>query len=215
MPCATKQVMVKKILTISSLLFVLSIQASENPYQSILNMMSKEKSTKREAASNLLRVNNLSYAPAMVDALFFIPRSGRKEMFEVLEKLTGHNAGNDYYNWVEYIGKKADLKSPPGYIKFKATLLSLIDPSYKKILYTGVPLKIRAEEIVWGGVSLDGIPPIDRPTFIAAEEARLKDKEKVFGISIRGEARAYPLRYLSWHEMVNDRIQGEPFTISY
>ena len=207
--------MVRKVLTISSLLLVLSVQAEVNPYQSILNMMSKEKGTRREAAASLMRANNVSYAPAMVDALFFMPRSTRKEMFELLEKLTGHDAGQDYYDWVEYIGKRTDLESPPGYIKFKATLLSLIDPSYKKILYAGIPLKIRAEEIVWGGVSLDGIPPIDQPTFIPAAEARLKDKEKVFGINIRGEPRAYPLRYLSWHEMVNDRIAGEPLTISY
>lgn len=193
----------------------LPVHTQENPYQSILNMMSKEKNIRREAAAKLLQLNDISYAPAMVDMLFYMPRSARGEMVEILEKTTGHKAGDDYYDWVEYIGKRSDLKSPPGYVKFKVALLSQIDPAYQKILYTGVFLKIRPEEIVWGGVNLDGIPPIDQPNFIGAAEAKLKENEKIFGVSLKEEARAYPLRYLSWHEMLNDRIAGEPITISY
>ncbi len=178
-------------------------------------MMSKEKDERREAATNLLQLEDASFAPAMVDVLFYMPRSARGEMIEILEETTGHKAGDAYYDWVEYIGKRSELKSPPGYIKFKVALLSLIDPRYKQILYTGVFLKIRPEEIVWGGVKLDGIPPIEAPKFIEAAEAKLKDNEKIFGVSLKGEARAYPLRYLSWHEMLNDRIAGEPVTLSY
>jgi Protein of unknown function (DUF3179) len=193
----------------------LHLSSAENPYQWILNMQSKEKDIRRKAAASLLQLNDASYAPAMVDMIFFMPRAARGEMIEVLEKTTGHKTGEDYYDWVEYIGKRSDLKSPPGYVKYKVALLSLIDPAYKKILYSEVFLKIRPEEIVWGGVKLDGIPPIDNPNFIGAAEAKLKETEKIFGVSLKGEARAYPLRYLSWHEMLNDRIAGEPITISY
>jgi hypothetical protein len=193
----------------------IALNAQEKAYQWILNMMSKEKSVRREAAANLLQLNNVSFAPAMVDVLFYMPRSARGEMVEILEKTTGHKAGDNYYDWVEYIGKRSDLKSPVGYVKFKVALLSLIDPKYKQILYTGVFLKIRPEEIVWGGVKLDGIPPIDTPNFIESAQAKLKNDEKIFGVSLKGESRAYPLRYLSWHEMLNDRIAGEPITISY
>lgn len=193
----------------------LPLHAQEKAYQWILNMMSKEKDERREAATNLLQLEDASFAPAMVDVLFYMPRSARGEMIEILEETTGHKAGDAYYDWVEYIGKRSELKSPPGYIKFKVALLSLIDPRYKQILYTGVFLKIRPEEIVWGGVKLDGIPPIEAPKFIEAAEAKLKDNEKIFGVSLKGEARAYPLRYLSWHEMLNDRIAGEPVTLSY
>jgi Protein of unknown function (DUF3179) len=205
-----------KGLLLASLLFSIALPLhAQEPYQWILNMISKEKKVRSEAATNLLQLKNVSYAPAMVDVLFYMPRSARGEMIEILEKTTGQKAGDNYYDWVEYIGKRSDLKSPPGYVKFKVTLLSLIDPTYKKILYTGVFLKIRPEEIVWGGVKLDGIPPIDTPSFIGAVEAKLKDNEKIFGVSLKGEARAYPLRYLSWHEMLNDRIAGESVSISY
>ncbi len=208
--------MMKKALALAIfIVFSHPLRSNENPYQWILNMMSKQKVMRQEAAANLLKLNNVSYAPAMVDVLFYMPRAARGEMIEVLEKITGNSPGDEYYEWVEYIGKRTDLKSPSGYVKFKVTLLSLIDPTYKKILYTGVPLKIRPEEIVWGGVGLDDISPIDTPGFIPAEKAQLKDKEKIFGVSWKGESRAYPLRYLSWHEMLNDRIAGDPITITY
>jgi hypothetical protein len=207
--------MLKGSAAIFILLLTISPAYAQQPYQWILNMMSREKSMRQEAANNLLKLNDESFAPAMVDILFYMPRSARGEMIEVLEKITGHKAGKEYYDWVEYIGKRSDLKSPAGYTRFKVTLLSLIDPTYKKVIYTGVPLKIRPEEIVWGGARLDGIPPVDQPKFIRAGEAKLKGNEKIFGVSLNGESRAYPLRYLSWHEMLNDRIGGEPITISY
>lgn len=197
------------------LCFVIPLHGQERTYQSILNMMSKEKNVRQEAAKNLLQLTDASYVPAMVDVLFYMPRSARGEMIEILQKTTGQKIGESYYDWVEFVGRRTDLKSPPGYVKFKVALLSLIDPTYKKILYTGVFTKIRPEEIVWGGVKLDGIPPIDAPSFIGTAEAKLKDNEKIFGVSLKGEARAYPLRYLSWHEMLNDRVGGEPVTISY
>ena len=204
---------------LAAVLFLLSLSlavpAQDPSYQWILNMVSKEKSVRKEAARRLSQVNNAALAPALVDALFYTPRAARGEIVELLEKSTGHKAGDAYFDWVEYIGKRNDLKPPEGYAQFKAALLSLIDERYKRMFYSGVPHKIRLEEIVWGGVTLDGIPPIDSPVLVTASEAKLKDDEHVFGITLRGESRAYPLRYLSWHEMLNDRIAGEPITLSY
>lgn len=195
--------------------FCLYANAHDSDYQIILNLLSKDKNVRRESAQSLLQSNNPMLIPALVDILFYIPRSNREEVTNVLEKISGENPGGRYYDWVEYVGRRDDLKSPPGYARFKAALLSLIDPAYKKILYTGVPFRIRPEEIVWGGVSLDGIPPIDAPVFLEVSRAELKDDEKVFGLTVRGESRAYPLRYMSWHEILNDIIAGEPITISY
>jgi hypothetical protein len=39
--------------------------------------------------------------------------------------------------------------------------------------------------------------------------------ERVFGVSINGDTRAYPARFLDWHEMFNDLIGGEPVTLAY
>jgi len=73
------------------------------------------------------------------------------------------------------------------------------------------------EEFVSGGPGRDGIPAIDRPRFvgIAAGERFLEPREPVAAVEIGGAARAYPIRILVWHEIVNDRIRGRPITVTY
>ena len=71
-------------------------------------------------------------------------------------------------------------------------------------------------EILSGGPPKDGIPSIDNPKFIpVAEVTDLADTEPVIGLIINGKARAYPLRVLTWHEIVNDELAGVPVTITY
>ena len=72
-------------------------------------------------------------------------------------------------------------------------------------------------EILPGGPPPDGIPPIDRPTFVAPAVARawLRPKEPVLAVGIAGDARAYPLQILVWHEIVNDVIGGTPVVVTY
>ena len=114
------------------------------------------------------------------------------------------------------MGRREDLVPKAGYLAFKAELFSRIDPRYKTVLYAGAPARIRLEEIVFGGVPLEGIPALDQPAHVAAAEAKyLTDSERVFGVSAGGEQRAYPLRILDWHEMLNDVVGGEPVTLSY
>jgi len=74
------------------------------------------------------------------------------------------------------------------------------------------------DEIISGGPPKDGIPSIDNPRFMAAGEIRENDlasTEPVIGVVIDGKARAYPLRVLTWHEIVNDSFNGVPITITY
>ncbi len=72
-------------------------------------------------------------------------------------------------------------------------------------------------EIRDGGPPRDGIPAIDDPPFIpAAQETRLGEREPVVTLRIDGEkARAYPVRYLIWHEIVNDTVGGVPVAVTY
>jgi hypothetical protein len=69
--------------------------------------------------------------------------------------------------------------------------------------------------IARGGPPRDGIPAIDRPRFVAAAKSGLKDDDRVLGLVRDGAARAYPVRILNWHEVVNDRIGSEPLAITY
>jgi hypothetical protein len=76
----------------------------------------------------------------------------------------------------------------------------------------GVPF----DEIMSGGPPKDGIPSIDRPKFVPLAEARdVRDTEPVIGLVLKGEARAYPLSILIWHEIVNDTVGGVPVAITY
>lgn len=62
----------------------------------------------------------------------------------------------------------------------------------------------------------DRIPAIDNPLFVPiAAENELADREPVIGVVIEGEARAYPLRIMMWHEIVNDVVGGLPVAVTY
>ena len=72
-------------------------------------------------------------------------------------------------------------------------------------------------EIISGGVGRDGIPAIDDPAFRpAAEETVLGPMEPVLTYAPEGgPARAYPMRYLTWHEIVNDTVAGRPIAVTF
>ncbi len=75
---------------------------------------------------------------------------------------------------------------------------------------------VPADDIHLGGPQRDGIPALDAPSFVAAAEAEfLADEDPVLGLVLGGEARAYPIAILSWHEIVNDRVAGHPVAITY
>ncbi len=139
----------------------------------------------------------------------------RTDYGDALEALTGEANNSDFFAWVYWYGG-TDLVPPPGFQGWKGGLLGKIDPGFEEFLRDELPSAVRVEEIVWGGVRVDGIPPLDRPAVIAPETATwLLADEAVFGVAINGEARAYPLRIMDWHEMANDVVGGVPFSLAY
>lgn len=72
-------------------------------------------------------------------------------------------------------------------------------------------------EILSGGPPRDGIPALSNPGFIAsADETRIGAREPVITLELPGEApRAYPIRYLTWHEIVNDVVGGKPVAVTF
>lgn len=73
---------------------------------------------------------------------------------------------------------------------------------------TPAPL-VDPDEIISGGPPPDGIPPIDEPQFLPPDDADfLEPQEPVLAVEVNGDARAYPLQIMIWHEIVNDRIGG-------
>jgi hypothetical protein len=72
-------------------------------------------------------------------------------------------------------------------------------------------------EILSGGPPRDGIPALDHPAFVpVAGKAGLDAREPVMVLDLDGApARAYPLRYLTWHEIVNDTVAGVPVAVTF
>ncbi len=77
---------------------------------------------------------------------------------------------------------------------------------------TLVPVK----EIYNGGPPKDGIPALNSPDFVTAQKARfLKPEDRVIGIANGQESRAYPLKILNYHEIVNDRLGDMPVAVTF
>jgi hypothetical protein len=75
---------------------------------------------------------------------------------------------------------------------------------------------IKWTEIASGGPPKDGIPSIDRPKFASVQvDSGLSPTEAVIGLSIGADARAYPLRIMIWHEIVNDIVGTVPVAVTY
>ena len=72
-------------------------------------------------------------------------------------------------------------------------------------------------DIISGGPPKDGIPAITGPNYIpVAEETRIGGREPVMTVELEGaEPKAFPIRYLMWHEIVNDEIAGMPVAVTY
>ena len=117
----------------------------------------------------------------------------------------------------EELGLRTPDDETPLYVEFKHRLIEGIQEDMGAFLDPEQPRTISAQEIFWGGVRVDGIPPLEHPNFITPEEAAawIGPKDRVIGVEINGDARAYPRRIIDWHEMVNDTVGGVPVSLAY
>ena len=80
----------------------------------------------------------------------------------------------------------------------------------------GVKHLIPLDKIKGGGPPKDGIPSIDNPVFASIRDSNfMSDSDTVIGLEINGQAKAYPLFILVWHEIVNDVVGGTPVSVTY
>lgn len=185
-------------------------------HSSIAPLLDDSERERRRAQRALVEAHATGLVPGLIDAIFFTPKRSRAELFATLVALTGHDAGTDYYSWVEWLGAQTSFPPAPGYLAWKRLLFAKIDPAYLRLFDPNAPSKLRLEEVVFGGARLGGIPALDDPPTVAAADADpLADDELVFGVTLGGESRAYPHRFLSWHEMANDVVGGVPIVLSY
>ena len=157
-----------------------------------------------------------AHASILVELIRYTPDpESQRRILSVLERGTGQRLATRLEMWWEWIWR-TNPGTHPRYAAFKAELYASIDSSFVEYFDDDPPANIRLDEIRWGGVRRDGIPPLDHPKMISAAEAGyLEDDNVVFGVALDGDARAYPKRILAWHEMFKDSIAGEHYTGVY
>ena len=142
-----------------------------------------------------------------------------KPMAAALSKLTGSEivTWRDAMLWQE---SHPEIVPHESYRTIKLRFFYNIDPKFEQFFdpkYSSrEKMKIRLEEITWGGVRVDGIPSLDNPKLVDVKDAGyMVDSDLVFGVEINGDVRAYPLRVMGWHEMFNEVIGGVPVALAY
>lgn len=177
---------------------MLSLIMTTDPVQIDLTMARLDRTWKPEYVAPLLEV--VSYASSTLT---------QRAVVFLLEEKTGQNFGQDVNRWYRWLWNQAENISGE-YANFKADFYQFLDPKFGRYFRDRqATAKIRLDEIRWGGVGQDGIPPLRNPEMIAAKDANyLEDDNIIFGIEINGDARAYPKRILAWHEMFVDTVGG-------
>ncbi len=81
--------------------------------------------------------------------------------------------------------------------------------------YQSLALDALRQNMLSGGPPPDGIPPIEEPRFVPANEANLDPNDRVIGLRHNGVVKAYPHDILVYHEIVNETIGGENIAVTY
>lgn len=139
------------------------------------------------------------------------------ELFDLMRRHSGQAFRNDQpHEWYEWAWSQPPADAGE-LSRFRVALYDAVGrPSLADYFRGGPPMTIRADEVRWGGVGRDGIPPVYEPTMVPATEATfLHDSNKVFGVRANGQARAYPRRIMGRHEMAWDTVGGEPLALVY
>lgn len=173
------------------------------------------------ALEGIAQRGDKSYIAPLIDLLlFFTSPDDSAAILNTLDQLTGQNWDGSSDPWGQlttWYAQHPELRPPAGYTGWKGEVYAqMSDARFRNFLYDGAPANLRVEEVAWGGVKVDGIPALMNPRMLPAAQANyLTDREPVFGVSIHGDNRAYPLRIMDWHEIANDVVGGMHVALTY
>jgi len=174
----------------------------------------------RAALNTLVREGHREALPAVILGMRYQGRGSLGADYRIaFRQMTGETV-DDWFEAMLWQEGHPEIKPHPSFRALKVESFERIDPNFLRFLggekSNPANMRIRLEEISWGGVRVDGIPSLDNPSLISASQADyMVDDDLVFGVEINGDARAYPLRIMGWHEMFNDVIGGVPVALAY
>lgn len=212
-----KKTLLVTALVILTALIGLQVRAKDRPIASFdlqntlrIILSSPQPQTINDAVAVLSQEWHVQNIPQILETLSFTRNStGRQKLVSLLQAKTGKSFGTDMNQWYSWLWNQPEAISGD-YANYKADVYRNIDPKFDRYFRNRqASARIRLDEIRWGGVVQDGIPPLRGPKMLAANQANyLEDSNVVFGIEINGDARAYPKRILAWHEMFVDTVGG-------
>ncbi len=190
---------------------------SDSPLLNSRFLLFGSRSLRRQTLKWITERQNTDMVAPLIYTLRYLEPQQRPAVVKTLRKLTGQRLGDHWFKWVVWQQQQDDLVPFEGFELYLSALFSNIDKKFLDYIYPGVEHRIRLEEIVWGGAAAGtGIPTLTNPKLVSAAQATyLVGNEKVFGVVINGDARAYPYRIMDWHELLNDVVGGEPVTLAY
>jgi hypothetical protein len=195
--------------------------AAEVSWERVADLFSADETVRDQALAALSEARDPTLMAGLNDVLYYHyvarePRNAAK-IVKAMEKIAGEKSGsNPRKFWAEWVGRHQEIEPKEGYVSFKRSVFERYDPRFRGYLDPLHAYRIRPEEIEWGGVPKDGIPALDQPGFVEASKASFwEDDERVFGVFVGGEAKAYPHRILDAHEMANDVVGGRPVSLAY
>jgi hypothetical protein len=206
-----KTVLFLIIFVYCTLLFSHNSYSKPNIPQTFVNLVIADDNGKQKSLDYIRKNWEPSFTIMMLEVIYLTRGPAiTAEYLKLMEEKTGKNFGYNIDAWYEWIWNQENIDHED-YADFKSLLYSIIDPKFAAYFNSNYKSKIRLDEVRWGGVVQDGIPPLRNPKMISAPEAKyLEDSNIVFGIEVNGDARAYPKRILAWHEMFVDDVGGIP-----
>jgi hypothetical protein len=181
-------------------------------FDQFISLLSSDKQAREKAIQYVDENWQKSFAIMLIEVLSLsMDPSISRELVDLLELKTGRRFNGDLHAWYDWLWHRPE-EILPDYGDFKGRLFAYIDPRFEQYFEGRTSTaRIRLDEVRWGGVRQDGIPPLRNPKMITADEASyLDDENVVFGIELNGDIRAYPKRILAWHEMFVDEVGGVP-----
>jgi len=202
-------------------------QAGYKPETNMYRFFSRVNHPVKVALEGLERARtqkDKTQVPIILEVLRFFPsQQFQEEALETLNQLTEQPPEGEDWSWNQWMtwlwANSSDYPVPDRYATWKSVFLTGgIDQRYREFLPPDggkVAPDIDLLELIWGGIAPDQTPPLVDPDVITVEEADyLLSGDRVFGVSIDGEHRAYPLRITNVHEIVNDELAGRPIVLA-
>ena len=173
----------------------------------LISLLHNEDRRIKEQTIQMLSENwENGFTPCLIEILRFSREDWlNNSIHRLLSEKNGVNGINNFYNWLEWIWSQ-EIPNEDYFFNLKGEIYKHIDSKFEYYFKDrNTQNEIKLEEVVWGGVKQDGIPPLRDPEMISAERADyLEDGNIIFGFYINGIPRAYPKRILAWHEFFVD-----------